>query len=358
MHDLMLKQSELGHDVFAVAHHHEVGQKYVEFNSAGVTVSLIPILGKKVFVPISPSFYSHVKRIVKQCSPDVIHIHMPNVSSFPLLFSKEFHGIPWVVHWHSDVLGAAPDWRVKLLYPFYRFFEKRVLQKASKVIVTSPPYLASSSPLKEVTNKCEVIPLGLTDVRTSFTKTAEDSKCTRLLCIGRLTYYKGHRYLLEAMSILKDYDINLDIVGSGELGPSLKQYSVDLGVTQKVNFLGKVSNSRLEKLLQESDLVCLPSIEKTEAFGLVLLEAMRVGKPCLVTDVVGSGMSWVVVNNETGVVVSHSNKVALAESILNCHYNHKLFEQLGRNGRSRFLSHFDINQVAKKTIDLYRKLLQ
>ena len=76
-----------------------------------------------------------------------------------------------------------------------------------------------------------------------------------------------------------------------------------LGLEKRVTLAGEVSDSVLTDCINTSDLLCLPSIERTEAFGMVILEAARCKKPTIVTGVAGSGMSWVVVDKVTGWVV-------------------------------------------------------
>lgn len=104
------------------------------------------------FAPVSFSFASHLRKEVSSCTPQVIHLHLPNPA---LLFYKSIpDNIPCVIHWHADVQGA-PNPYIKGLYPFYRFFEQRCLAKADHIIATSPPYLETSPSLSPWRQKAQ-----------------------------------------------------------------------------------------------------------------------------------------------------------------------------------------------------------
>jgi len=131
-----------------------------------------------------------------------------------------------------------------------------------------------------------------------------------------------------------------------------------LGLSRHVQLLGKLSNEDLAKKLSATDLLCLPSIERTEAFGVVLLEAMRSAKPCLVTDVLGSGMSWVVQHNKTGFVVKHNDVDSLVDKLKYISVNLELLKTYGQNGQERFEKYFSIKAVSHKISKLYENMHQ
>ncbi len=98
-------------------------------------------------------------------------------------------------------------------------------------------------------------------------------------------------------------DAVFHLVGSGELENSLKRLATELGVLNRVTFHGKLPAEQLAEQYASCDCLCLPSIERTEAFGLVLLEAMYFGKATVISDVPGSGMGWIVNEGITGIKV-------------------------------------------------------
>jgi rhamnosyl/mannosyltransferase len=355
MSDLMSEQNKQGHQVQAIVHHHMRQRTFDSDEYAEGVIHRVSTLGSLVFVPIAPSFGRYLTYVIDQFKPDIIHMHMPNVSCFWGLFSSDAKSIPWVIHWHSDVVGAAPDWRVKLLYPFYRVFEKALIKKAVRIITTSKPYKETSAPLECYNNKCDIVELGIRDRKLDVP--VDSDKGLKLLCVGRLTYYKGHEVLLKALSILDNKGVSLSVVGQGELEMSLKSFISEFGIEKQVQFLGSLSDESLEQELLKCDILCLPSIERTEAFGMVLLEAMRASKPCLVTDVEGSGMSWVVQDGKTGFVVKAGDADVLASKLRDITNNKDALLKLGKNGRHRFESEFTIREVYSKIDAIYQQAI-
>jgi rhamnosyl/mannosyltransferase len=365
-----------------LVHQHEASRTEETETSNGVFVRRVKIVGKAIFTPLAPYFLRSLTRTIEEQKPDVLHLHLPNPSTFWCLFSKKAKELPWIIHWHSDVLGGAATWRIKLLYPWYRIFEQALLRRANAVIVTSPPYLASSAPLKKHHAKCQVIPLGIstncdwervvddegsvmpekdTSITTAASLPSESPMLSpsfkrnhaplRLLCIGRLTYYKGHALIIKALA--EASEVTLDIVGDGEERQALSQLIGSLGLTQRVCLRGTLGPAALETALKNCDLVCLPSIERTEAFGLVLLETARAGKPALVTGVEGSGMSWVVEDGVTGWTVVPDSVTALVEALDEIAENRHELARRGALAKARFEKQFQITSVAAGVSQLY-----
>lgn len=341
-----------------LAHHSETGQATCYEKINGVEIRKVAIKKIVAYAPISPDFLKELNQAIADFDPDLIHIHMPNLSAFTCLLSKSARRIPWVIHWHSDVLGAAPDLKIKLLYPFYRVFENALLQKAKKIIVTSPPYLANSAALRSFKDKCKVIPLGIKD-NISHKESKTESEVFNLLMVGRLTYYKGHALMLNALSMLPNSTkVKLKIIGGGELREELESKVHSLELVNKVEFLGQVSEQELVYELSNTDLVCLPSLEKTEAFGVVLLEAAMFSKPALVSNVVGSGMSWVVQHKKTGFVVENNSASAIYQQLNSVLDDKHLLLTLGKQARVRFENSFNLEVVATKTLNLYKQCVE
>lgn len=359
-------------DSRVLAHHHERKTPSGTESIGGIPVRKVKLWRKLLYAPICPSFHSELTDEIRQFDPDVLHIHMPNLSAFLCLFCEQARRRPWIIHWHSDVLGTEPNWRIQLLYPLYRLFEKRILKKASSVVCTSPNYLNTSKALKGFHHKCNVIPLGIRiDERKEQNSTSSAAlqespreaqkiqncykNTLQLLCIGRLSYYKGHKYLLDALAHMNN--VRLTIIGEGEMRKNIEARIARHSMEARVTLMGEVGDTDLIKQMKAADLICLPSIERTEAFGLVILEAARSGKPALVTNVEGSGMSWVVVDKSTGWVVPSKDAGALKQCIESIRRDRSTLLARGQAAHKRLIEHFQINAIGEAVATLYKNTI-
>ena len=362
--DLMPALLEQGVDVKALVHSSPAVRGHHTRRLDESRVLRVPCYGSILYAPVSPGFPFVLNRMVKEFQPHIIHLHVPNTSAFWVMLSRKAARIPWVVHWHSDVVPSLIDRRLAAAYSLYRPFEQRLLAHSTKVIATSARYLESSIPLTPWKKKCTVIPLGINPERLPEAekfalRNAEqiwrNPKSLRILSIGRLTYYKGHEVLIRAVAEMKD--LQLVIVGVGDKKAELEQLIQDLQIQDKIQLMGLLPETELQALLASSDCFCLPSVERTEAFGLVLLEAMRYGKAVIASDVPGSGVGWVVQEGKTGRLFPTGDVLELGKLLRRCSARPEERKNMGMEGQKRFASEFNINQVAGQTIDLYNDIL-
>jgi rhamnosyl/mannosyltransferase len=302
---------------------------------------------------VSPVFPWLLARTISRDRPDILHLHMPNISVTWALLLPGARRLPWVIHWHSDIPATSKSRGIQWFYRLYQPLERRVLAHAQAIIATSPDYLASSEPLRAYREKCHVIPLGLAE-HSSPPAPIDDSLPLRLLAIGRLTYYKGFEYLLEAL--VNCDDAVLDLVGTGDREQSLKKQVIELGLQQRVRLRGPVSEGELEQLIDRCHCLCLPSIERSEAFGLVLLEAMQRGRPAIVTRVKGSGMTWVIDDQISGLHTFKEDASSLAMAINLLTHDRNQLRRLGLAARQTFLERFRIEESARAITSLYKRL--
>ena len=310
----------------------------------------VPVQFQLIYAPIAVGFRAALSKAIAKYKPDVLHLHMPNNSALWALTLTEARAIPWVVHWQSDVVVSRIKTSIALAYGLYRPFEQAVLARAARIIATSPPYLKASEPLSPWHYKCAVIPLGLdpsnldTAQSNSFNDTPPWSSGTlRLLSIGRLTYYKGFETLIRAVVGLEG--VELLIAGSGELYSQLQAVIDALtpkGQTPNVRLLGNVSDADKNALLQSCDVFCLPSRERTEAFGMVLLEAMHHARPCIVSSLAGSGMPWVLTTAQAGLKAAPEDPADWIAKIRYMQHNPSLRAQWGAAGHQALRTHFSI----------------
>lgn len=313
----------------------------------------VPVQFQLIYAPIAIGFRTALAQAIAQHRPDVLHLHMPNNSVFWALTLTEARALPWVVHWHSDVVVSNIRTTVALAYRLYRPFEQAVLDRAERIIVTSPPYLDASEPLQPWRDKCAVIPLGLDTTLLSPCDTTPRAlhwhgQKLRLLSVGRLTYYKGFETLIEAVS--GQQDVELLIVGEGELREALQtliENCTPQGKSANVRLLGNVDDAEKNDLLQSCDVFCLASRERTEAFGMVLLEAMHHARPCIVSDLPGSGMPWLVTQASAGLCVAPEDVVGWQSAIQQLQSQPEQRAQWGQAGQQALQAHFSIAACAQ-----------
>jgi len=363
LQDLCCGSSRAGHQVHVLAHAHGGEDAPASVACPGgdnsIEVTRSRVQARLLYTPISLGFRRNLERLIGEFEPDLLHLHLPNPSAFWLLASKRARALPWIVHWHADVAGAQLGAGFRLAYRVYCRLEQRLLRQAACIIATSPPYLSASEPLRPWLEKCRVIPLGLDPARLARPAPGAapawpgEAKL-KVLAVGRLTYYKGFRYLVDAMNELPQ--AALCIAGGGELEVALRGQIADLGLEQRVRLQGSVSDAELAGLLQGCDCLCLPSVDRAEAFGMVLLEAMQAGKPLVVADVAGSGMGWVVDVDRTGLKVTPRDSDSLVAALRRLMDGPELLAQLGEAANRKFREQFVIDEVVKQISDLYREV--
>lgn len=175
------------------------------------------------------------------------------------------------------------------------------------------------------------------------------------MAIGRLTYYKGHEVLIRAAAALPASRVL--IVGTGDRRERLAALVKSMDLGDRVVLPGFQPDTDLNALLASCDVLCLPSLERTEAFGLVLLEAMRFGKPVVVSDIAGSGTGWVVREAGHGLLTPIGDSRALAAALGELQRDPTRRNVLGRFGVSALQEQFGIEPVAAAVAALYRRLL-
>ncbi len=321
LRDLVVRQCNQGDNVVALVHstrNRLIDE--VEHHTEGFTVRRCARWFTVFFAPFSPLFGWTLIREIKRHKPQVIHCHMPNASVFWLLLLPRYRSIPWVIHWQSDVLPSHHKPALRFFYSFYKPFERAILSRSHTIIVSSEPYLASSIALRNFASKCIVEPLFIDENRipkaylSAIQPVKAHEEGVRLLCVGRLTYYKSFDTAIRAIAKLPN--CTLRILGGGEEYGNLAKLISSLKLSNRVELLGEVPEVSLWENYVWCDVLCLPSIERTEAFGLVILEAAAFGKPSLVADTQGSGMSWLIEQvNPRGLSFRAGDPDSLADQV-------------------------------------------
>jgi rhamnosyl/mannosyltransferase len=286
---------------------------------------------------------------------DLLHLHTPNpMGMLAYCLAKKPAGHRLVVTHHSDVVRQI--WLRRAFHPVFA----EVMGRADAIVVGSTRYLESSAELRPHREKCVVIPFGIQTTEANGVIPPEveafalRSRGRVVLSIGRLVYYKGFDVLLSAM---KRVDGSLVLVGSGPLERTLRERIDALSLHERVLLLGRVTEGELRQILRVAQVFALPSIARSEAFGIVQLEAMAAGLPVVNTDL-DSGVPEVSVHGSTGLTVRPGDAVALADALTTLLDDAGLRARLGAAGRSRVEAEFDVGTMVGSIEGLYRAVAQ
>jgi glycosyltransferase involved in cell wall biosynthesis len=355
--DLVEAQRAAGHEVAVLVHDDR------KRRGAGDPPWLMrcPVWLRLLFAPLSPAFPLWLRRAIERHRPDVLHIHMPNLSAFWALLLFAARRIPWVVHWHSDVEPSRFRLSLRLGYPHYFIFERALLERAESIVVTSQPYLDASKALRPWKDKCQVVPLGVASERLPEVDAGDGADLwpgagLRVLAVGRLAYYKGFETLVRAL--IGQPERQLVIVGEGEERANLQRLLAAARYPEHIRLLGEADDATVHRLMASCDVFCLPSRERTEAFGIVLLEAMRYARPLLVSDLPGSGMTWVARNGQNAMLAPPEDPQAWREALDAMAESPARRQLMGRLGCERYGREFDIRIVVGRLDAVYNLVLR
>lgn len=324
---------------------------------SGARLREVPCHGRLLFAPVSPGWPQACRRLIREFRPDLLHLHLPNPSAFWLLAMPEARRLPWVLHWHADVPSDARHLGVRLAARPYRLLERRLLERAGMVIATSDAYRDGSSELARFRDKVRVVGLAVEEPEEADATAAPGwpGPGLRVLAVGRLSYYKGFEVLLRALAQVPD--ASLLIVGDGERRQPLEAELRRLGLADRVRLTGELPDPVLHAAYRACDLFCLPSLDRSEAFGLVLLEAMRAGKPVLASRVPGSGVVEVAADGETAVLVPPGDADALALALRALASDPDRRARLGAAGLERWQRQYRPGPVAAQVLALYEDVI-
>lgn len=309
----------------------------------GVDVIRLWRLAAVASTPLSFGFLTYLSKT----QPEIAHLHFPypvgEISQLIVGADK-----PFVMTYHSDIV------RQRRLLRFYQPLLLRVLQRAAAILATSEQYITSSPILHQMRSKCVVVPLAVDpDHFQDVQPLISPGSVSSLLFVGRHRYYKG---LDDLIRVMPDLNARLLVGGDGPLRASWEALCLELGVTERVHFLGDISNEDLPRLYASADVFVLPANSRAEAFGKVLLEAMAAGLPCITTEL-GTGTSFVVQDGETGLVVPPRQPEALRDAIKKLLEDAVLRKSMGVAGRRRVLKEFTVDKMAARVDAVYQDVL-
>ena len=305
----------------------------------------------------TPISFDYIRKFRKMSNDvDLIQLHAPfPLSDLALFLSPKTRNIKKVLWYHSDVV------KQKKLKLFYSPLIKWLLKRVDRIYVASLSIANQSEYLSKYMDKVEEIPFGISvkeydkaEKSPILTNKLNCKKNVKLLFVGRLVYYKGVDVLLQAMTRVEGAE--LFIIGDGELKGTLKRLTKELGLQEKVHFMGRMPQKDLYAAFADSDVFVLPSVNRAECFGLVQLEAMVYGKP-VINTALPTAVPEVSLNGVTGLTVEPLNVDELAQAITMLVKDKELREKYGANARIRCEEKFSLTVMQEKLYNSYLRLL-
>src|SRR6267143_6145150 len=305
--------------------------------------------------PITPKMRANLRSL----PVDVVHAHSPPplASHYAGAVAGE-RGIPYVVAYHCDV-DLPSAWGIFAESVYRRSFGASTLRNADQVLVTTRTYGATS---RSVWRYNPVVVPNAVDHRrfrpdVDATWVRERLKIPPgvpvVLLVGRIVPHKGVEHFIEAARFVPD--ARFLVVGEGSLLEAMKRFAGTMGVADRVQFLGRVSDENLPKVYAACDVFVLPSVSRLEAFGIVALEAMATGKAVIVADI--PGVREVIEDGREGLLADPMNPRDLAEKIRRLLGDPSARRAMGARARDKVVESFGIEQVTDRIESVYRAIL-
>lgn len=314
----------------------------------GTPVTAAAEWGRLLGAPVAPGFPGLIRRF----GADVVVAHSPNpTGEIGCLLAGVMSRT--VVRYHSDVVRQALAMRA--YGPVFRAF----LRRAAVILPTSQAYLDTSPWLQEVRERCVVVPLGIETEAFECPNPERVAALRRVygepfvLFAGRHRYYKGLSILIRAAARISAAVV---IAGDGpEREPAMAQAAA-LGL-KNTFFPGALPHEELKAHYHACAVVAFPSVARSEAFGLTILEAHACGRPVVATRL-GTGVEWANLDGVTGLNVPPGDEAALAEALNRLLGDGALRERLGAAARQRVRETFHVSRTAQMEYAVYRAVAE
>ncbi|MCF7794823.1 glycosyltransferase [Patescibacteria group bacterium] len=288
-----------------------------KFKAENTNVFYLKPLLKLGQAAILPSLFFKLKKY------DAIILHYPFFGTNEILYLYRLFNKKQklYIYYHMDVQALNPLYKI-LSLPGH-ICGKALIKQADKVIVSSLDYLQNSQIKKlyqKEVQKYKAISFHINEDYYHKDFTIKDKNNIQLLFVGGLDkahYFKGVENLIKATAKIKQKNWTLNIVGNGELLNKYKKLVFKLNLNKNINFLNNVDDKELKKIYEKADIIILPSFNKNEAFGLVLIEAMANSTAVIASNLKGVSQ---VFNDDCGLkvipgsIIDLKNKI---ESIIN-----------------------------------------
>lgn len=320
----------------------------------GTRVTRVASLGRLLSTSMAPAMPGALAKALH--GHDLLHVHMPDpMAALAVWACRPRQRV--VLHWHSDVVRQRGAMRL------YAPLQRWLLQRADAIVATSAAYAEASAALATQRDKVHVIPIGIDpalgapgDAAVHADVRARTAGVRVVFALGRMTYYKGFPVLVRAAAQLPA-DVRVVIGGDGPELAALRRQVAAAGLSERVWLTGRLSDAEVRAWHHRADVFCLPSVARSEAFGVAIVEAFAAGRPVVATALEGSGVPWVNLHGITGLNVPPGDAPALAGALCAILDNTSLRSRLGGAARQRFEQEFRAGTMAQRILQLYLALL-
>jgi rhamnosyl/mannosyltransferase len=351
---LALSQAALGAKVRVFCVNHASSQTVTEFDGP-VEVTRFGRRMAAAKIDFCPELASSLRNV----EADILHMQVPNPTMI-LALLRARPGKPVVVSYQSDVI------RQKLRAVLFHPLERLAYRQVKAILAASPTYPGGSTFLRRYRDRVHVLPMGI-DLAPYLDPSPEHcGKAAQIreefasdgplwLACGRQVYYKG---FLNAVRALTRVPGRLLLIGHGPAQASLRAEVERLGLESRAIFMGNLPHYLdLVPYYLAADAFWFPSNARSEAFGLVQVEAMATGCPVINADIPHSGVPWVSLHEQTGLTVPVNDPIALADAANRLLTEPGLRERLSAGARERAIREFDHRVMAERSLAIYRDVL-
>lgn len=273
---------------------------------------------------------------------DYIHLHVPNPLIELTLFFLPIKKL--IISWGSDIINQ------KILKFFFKPFQHSLLNKSKKIISLSKNYLNYSEDLIKFKHKTLIIPPIIKKKKNKINIRKHNN--FSIVSVGRLVNYKGHDIAINAIKYLPPR-YKLTILGSGTNKNKLLSQIKHLNLKKRIKIIENANDELKEKFLQKSSIFLMCSTSRAESFGIAILEAISHGLPLIISNVTGSGMNDMIVNNFNGYKFKKFSYIDCAKKILKISENDKKLKKFSKNSLKLFNKKFDETKIANNLKKIY-----
>lgn len=348
-------QEKYGHDVFVITTRHSHGPVHIE-DRVGFKTYTLPTNMKVSNTPVGFGWRKKLREIFAIEQPDVINAHTP----VPILadIAERARGhIPFVLTVHNDIEKSTFLGKF-ISAVYYRVLGNKTFKQSDIIVATSDYYVATSCHLSTQRSKLTIATCGVDT--NLFHPQSCDGLVIReglggrriVLFVGSMDAthaHKGLDILIRSIAQLRDRyeNILLLAVGKGDAIPKYKKMASEFGLDGHILFPGPVEDSELADFYRLAEVCVLPSTNRSEGLGLVLIEALACQTPVIGTRV--GGIPFAILDNVTGLLVEPRDVNALAEAIDRILADSDLATLLSTNGYRYVKEHFTWNASVEET---------